>query len=372
MELVKIKIGDVTIGDALPWQVYDETGVLLLQDGYVIPNDRVLKVIISNGYYYQNIEQEEFVRQVHPFEKIKELQVRLSRVLELMADEMDKTSSVGQLNQIIDEMIILCARAPDVMIGAVHLFGDKPYSITHLLHMGVLTALLADDLGMDLETKRCTVGAALTCNLSMLKLQEMLEQQTSPLSADQKQSIRNHPVNTVELLRIHEVEEPLWLSAVLNHHEYVDGSGYPKGLKGEDIPLHARVLAVADSYSALVTKKNYRKGHTPSAVLKHFFNEKGKRLDEELSLRLIKLFGIYPPGTFVRLANGESAIVCYRATQGNGVAPSVCSYRSATGPFLAQAEVRDTNIAKYKITEVIPYENQPYDYDVIWDADAPV
>ena len=103
-------------------------------------------------------------------------------------------------------------------------------------------------------------------------------------------------------------------------------------------------------------------------MLKHFFNEKGKRLDEELSLRLIKLFGIYPPGTFVKLANGESAIVCYRPTTGGTVAPSVCSYRSAKGPFLAQAEVRDTNIAKFKITEVIPYENQPYDYDVIWDA----
>jgi len=368
MQLVKIKIGDVTIGDSLPWQVYDETGVLLLQDGYVIPNDRVLSVIISNGYYYVNIQQEEFVRQVHPFEKTKELQVRLSRVLEQMKDEMDKTASVGQLNQIIDELIILCARAPDVMIGSVHLFGDKPYSITHLLHMGILTALLADDLGMDLETKRCAVGAAVTCNLSMLKLQEMLEQQTSPLSSDQKLSIRNHPQDTVELLKQHAIEEPIWLNAVLNHHEHIDGSGYPKGLHGEQIPLEARLLTVVDSYSALVTKKNYRKGHTPSAVLKHFFNEKGKRLDEELSLRLIKLFGIYPPGTFVKLANGESAIVCYRPTKAGAVAPSVCSYRSATGPFLAQAEVRDTNIAKYKISEVIPYESQPYDYDVIWDA----
>jgi len=368
MQLVKIKIGDVTIGDSLPWQVYDENGVLLLQDGYVIPNDRVLSVIISNGYYYENIQQEEFVRQVHPFEKTKELQVRLSRVLDKMKEEMDKKVSVNQLNQIIDEMIILCARSPDVMIGSVHLFGDKPYSITHLLHMGVLTALLADDLGLDLETKRSAVGAALTCHLSMLKLQEMLEQQTSPLSPEQKLSIRNHPNDTVELLKLHEIEEPVWLNAVYHHHENMDGTGYPKGLSGEQIPLVARLLAVADSYSALVTKKNYRKGHTPSAVLKHFFNEKGKRLDEELSLRLIKLFGIYPPGTFVKLANGESAIVCYRPSHGGGVAPAVCSYRSATGPFLAQTEVRDTNLAKYKISEVIPYENQPYDYDVIWDA----
>ena len=368
MQLIKIKMGDITIGDELPWQVYDETGVLLLQDGYVIPNDRVLSVIISNGYYWDDTEQEEFVRQVHPFEKTKELQVRLSRVLERMKDEADKAVSVSQLNLIIDEMILLCARAPDIMIGSVHLFGDKPYSITHLLHMGVLVALLGDDLGMDLETKRCAVGAALTCNLSMLKLQEMLEQQTSPLSEEQRRSIRNHPNDTVELLKSHDIDAPMWLNAVLYHHEHIDGTGYPKGLAGENIPLLARLLAVADSYSALVTKKNYRKGHTPSAVLKHFFNEKGKRLDEELSLRLIKLFGIYPPGTFVKLANGESAIVCYRPTTGGTVAPSVCSYRSAKGPFLAQAEVRDTNIAKFKITEVIPYENQPYDYDVIWDA----
>ncbi|MBD3669342.1 MAG: HD domain-containing protein [Gammaproteobacteria bacterium] len=370
MQLIKINIGDITVGDELPWQVLDEGGTLLLQAGYVVPNERQLKTIIDHGYRWDETVQEQFVREVHPFEKNKELQVRLSRVLNEMKEESDLSRSAYNILQIVEELTMLCARAPDVMIGAVHLFNDKPYSITHLLHMGILVALLADDIGMEEIKKKSVVGAALTCNVSMLKLQEMLEQQTSPLSDDQRSSVRNHPSDAVKILKKHDIDDPVWLEAVQYHHENVDGTGYPEGRKGGEIPLVARLLAVADNYSALVTKKNYRKGHTPSAVLKHFFNQKGKRLDEELSLRLIKLFGIYPPGTFVKLANGESAIVCFRPTKQGTVAPTVCSYRSATGPFLAQAELRDTSIAKFKIAEVIAFENQPYDYDVIWESQS--
>ncbi|MDH5359527.1 MAG: hypothetical protein OEX03_03140, partial [Gammaproteobacteria bacterium] len=121
MQLIKIKRGVVTIGDVLPWAVYDEAGTLLLTKGYTIPNDRQLMVILNNGYYWDEIE-DAFMRKVHPFEKTKELQVRLNRVIERFRDGTDRESAVRELDEVVNILMLLCNNNPDVMIGAVHLF----------------------------------------------------------------------------------------------------------------------------------------------------------------------------------------------------------------------------------------------------------
>ena len=369
MQLIKIKRGVVTIGDVLPWAVYDEAGTLLLTKGYTIPNDRQLMVILNNGYYWDEIE-DAFMRKVHPFEKTKELQVRLNRVIERFRDGTDRESAVRELDEVVNILMLLCNNNPDVMIGAVHLFNDRPYSITHLLHISIVTALLVNELNLPPHTRKMAVAAALTCNLSMMSLHELLEQQKTPLTDGQRDDLKLHPQESVDILKSFSITDDIWLQSVLHHHESVDGSGYPRGLIGDSIPVTARIIAVADSYCALVTNKNYRKGYTPSTVLKHFFKQKGQKLDEELSLRLIKMFGIYPPGTYVKLANGESAIVIQRSGKANAISPLVRSYRSSTGPYLAELLSHDSSEPKYKIKEVMIPENHPHEYDDIWELDA--
>ncbi|MDH5184449.1 MAG: HD domain-containing protein [Gammaproteobacteria bacterium] len=369
MQLKKIKRGIVTIGDELPWAVYDEAGTLLLKKGYTIPNDRQLVVITSNGYYWDEIE-EEFSRKVHPFEKIKELQVRLNRVIERFRDGTDRESAVNELDEVVNILMLLCSNSPDVMIGAVHLFNDRPYSITHLLHISIVTALQVNDLKLSPHTRKMSVAAALTCNLSMMSLHELLEQQKTPLTDAQREDLKLHPKESVEILESFKISDPTWLESVLHHHESVDGTGYPHGLSGDAIPITARVIAVADCYCALVKHKTYRKGYTPSTVLKHFFKQKGQKLDEELSLRLIKMFGIYPPGTYVKLANGESAIVIQRSGSAKSMWPIVRSYRSATGPYLAELLSHDSAEEKFKIKEVMVPETHPHEYDEIWEVDV--
>lgn len=369
MQLKKIKRGLVTIGDELPWAVYDEAGTLLLKQGYTIPNDRQLIVIITNGYFWDE-DEEEFSRKVHPFEKTKELQVRLSRLIERFRDGTDREVAVNELDDVANTLLMLCSNNPDVMIGAVHLFNDRPYSITHLLHIAIITALLTNDLNLPPHTRKMAVAAALTCNLSMMSLHELLEQQKTPLTDSQREDLSHHPQESVEILESFNVSDPIWRESVLHHHENVDGTGYPQGLAGDAIPITARIIAVADSYSALVTSKNYRKGYTPSTVLKHFFKQKGQKLDEDLSLRLIKMFGIYPPGTYVKLANGESAIVTHRSTNAKSMWPRVCSYRSSTGPYLAELLSHDSAEEKFKIKEVMVPESHPYEYGDIWILEA--
>ena len=369
MQLVKIKRGEVTIKDELPWAVYDEAGTLLLNKGYTIPSDRQLSVIIANGYYWDELE-EAFMRRVHPFEKTKELQVRLNRVVERFRDGIERESAVKELDEVVNILLLLCSKNPDVMIGAVHLFNDRPYSITHLLHIAIVTALLVTEINLPAHSRKMAVAAALTCNLSMMSLHELLEQQKTPLTDAQREDLRLHPQESVAILESFKVSDPTWLESVLYHHESVDGTGYPKGLVGDQIPITARVIAVADSYSSLVTCKNYRKGYTSSTVLKHFFKQKGLKLDEDLSLRLIKMFGIYPPGTYVKLANGETAIVIHRSKNASSMWPIVRSYRSSTGPYLAELVSHDSAEAKFKIKDVMAPESHPYEYHDIWEMET--
>ena len=108
------------------------------------------------------------------------------------------------------------------------------------------------------------------------------------------------------------VTDAAWLSAVETHHERLNGTGYPAGAKGEQIGPMARLLAVCDTYSAMVKPRPYRpKGqatHTQLA-LREIFSDQGTTVDSGFAALLIKTIGVLPPGSIVRLKCGEVAIV---------------------------------------------------------------
>ena len=154
------------------------------------------------------------------------------------------------------------------------------------------------------------------------------------------------------LLKAAGVEDPLWLDAVLHHHERLDGSGYPHGLMGRDIGDGARLLAVVDIFSAMVRPRAYREAVIARNALRNLFMERGTAVDTELPGLLVKEIGVFPPGTVVRLASGEVGVVTHRG--GNAACPRVARLVNANGTFAAVARSRDTREAEHVIVEAVP------------------
>ena len=95
----------------------------------------------------------------------------------------------------------------------------------------------------------------------------------------------------------------------MSHHERFDGSGYPNGLGGEEIPLFARIIAVADVYSALTADRPYRSAYQVSEAIEYIMGNADRQFDAIVVAAFLKIISPYPIGSCVRLSSGERAVV---------------------------------------------------------------
>jgi len=120
--------------------------------------------------------------------------------------------------------------------------------------------------------------AALLCNIGLVAVPRTLLEQTAPLTPDELQMIRRHPILGAELLHGHAALADLILP-VLHHHEDVNGGGYPYGLSGDWIPLGARIIRVAETYDALLRARPYRPALAPAEALATIRAGAGQQFD---------------------------------------------------------------------------------------------
>jgi HD-GYP domain-containing protein (c-di-GMP phosphodiesterase class II) len=137
---------------------------------------------------------------------------------------------------------------------------------------------VAAELGLSGATQRCLRIAGLLHDVGKIGIPDRILRKPGSLSEDEFEIVKQH-VSLGELI-IKEIPNLLdVLAAVSSHHERYDGRGYPRGLKGEDIPLLGRILAVADAYSAMTTDRPYRKALTPIEARKELKRAAGTQLD---------------------------------------------------------------------------------------------
>ncbi len=220
------------------------------------------------------------------------------------------------------------------------------------LHAAVLCELIGRHIGMTPSARLLLVCAALTQDIGMLDLQKgRLDKQATELTDAQHRQIHKHPLNGLKTLEQAGVKDTVWLSAVEQHHERIDGKGYPQALSGTQISQAARILALADVYVAMVRPRGDRAALLPREAMKTIFHSRGVHLDADLARVLIAVLGTQPPGSWVRLANNEVAVVIRRSDM--PAFPWVGSVLSAEAEHLAQARLRDTSDRRFSILEMV-------------------
>ena len=196
------------------------------------------------------------------------------------------------------------------------------------------------------------VAAALTSNLGMLEYQEQFNRKSEPLTNEEKKRIRQHPIHSMEILQKAGITHKEWLANVFFHHENEDGSGYPASKKGDEIPLGAKLIGLADRYCARVTNESYHKQIMPSKALRDLLLNHGKETAPRLAAYFIKVIGLHPPGAFVFLSSGEVGIVTkLDSLKGH---PIVRVTLSKSGSPVESAIFRETSKPIYCIKEEIP------------------
>src|SRR5690606_21179894 len=119
-------------------------------------------------------------------------------------------------------------------------------------------------------------AAARTFDVALAPMSAALNRQESALTPDQRAIVDAHAQLGVELLQVAGMDDPVWLEAIANHHERLDGSGYPRGLQGNEICRGARLLAIVDIYSAMVRPRAWREAVHARHALRSLFLERGR------------------------------------------------------------------------------------------------
>jgi HD-GYP domain-containing protein (c-di-GMP phosphodiesterase class II) len=229
------------------------------------------------------------------------------------------------------------------MLGGLTL-AHAAYTDLHPLLVAVISELIGRRLGLDEVLRGAMCCAALSSNLGMLDLQDTLSRQQSPLDEGQRRAVLDHPEQSFEILRSAGVTDPLWLDIVLHHHERSDGSGYPHGRAAPQLEHLISIVALADNYAAMVLPRTYREGLHAQQAMREIFVQRRLRVADELAQQFVKELGVYPPGAFVTMKNGDVGLVIRRG-QHAANAPVVSCFANAGGVPYSSPLLHDTSEA---------------------------
>ncbi|MCK4709216.1 MAG: hypothetical protein KAU21_11415, partial [Gammaproteobacteria bacterium] len=253
----------------------------------------------------------------------------------------------------------------DACLGAIHLYYDQQYTALQPIYKAILCELTASLLDYDAIERRSLLAAALTSNIGLLNIQDKLNKQSAPLTEHQQQLIKNAPARAVEMLKGCYVDDSIWLKTIIENHERNDGTGYPWGLKSKHISPFSKILGLTDTYVAMISKRAYRKESQAQVVLKEIYQMSSKE-DENVYISFIRQLGAYPPGTLVKLENGDTAVVTYRGF-GNSIMSTAMSIANADGQAYTLPIKRDTSLDEFQVKGVFnPTTALNLNPDLLW------
>jgi HD-GYP domain-containing protein (c-di-GMP phosphodiesterase class II) len=239
---------------------------------------------------------------------LRSLNLASSQLDGLLAGLSAYSDAERALRQMAHEVAAAATRAPDVAIAAILLNQIAGrYAVRHCVDTAIVACVMARAMDKSQPEVETIAAAALTMNVGMMRQIESFHSKSSALSSDEREMVRRHPAESAVLLRCAGVSDEDWLAGVLQHHESDDGSGYPEGRRKEDIAFDARLIGIADRYCACVSARNYRRSMLPPLALDKLRTDGG--YDAALIDQVCAQLGPYPPGTLVRLANGETGVV---------------------------------------------------------------
>ena len=164
-----------------------------------------------------------------------------------------------------------------------------PYTVGHVRRVGALSLAIAEKLNMDDEKKKCIYFAGYLHDIGKLYIASEILSKPGKLSEGEFAVVKEHVSNGYELTKNIELPWPV-ADIIMQHHERLDGSGYPKGLKGDEIGIEARILAIADVIEAMTSHRPYRPGFGLNIALDEIKNNMGVLYDRKAAAAAVELF----------------------------------------------------------------------------------
>ena len=234
------------------------------------------------------------------------------------ADTLDKVfesirvghqGDIESVQQAINPLIEGVFRNQEAVAALLRLKESGEYRYHHGVSMAVWAAILGRHIGLHTdELEKLAVGCAM-CDVGMTQLPTDLLDQSDNLDEQQLRIIRAHPKMGADAVSQSKNVDLEVIAIIENHHERMDGSGYPRGIKGAAIPVLARIAGLVDTYDAMITPRPYANTRTSHEATQELLDSKGTLFQESLVEQFVQAIGLFPTGTLIELNTGEVGIV---------------------------------------------------------------
>lgn len=283
---------------------------------------------------------------------------------------MGKSVDVGGAQQLVEDISDSVARNPGALISLARLKTADDYTYMHSVAVCAMMVGLAKQLGLDEAQTRAAGMAGLLHDLGKAMMPMEVLNKPGKLSPAEFNVIKTHPTEGYrQLLKVPSLD-PLVLDVCLHHHEKTDGSGYPKGLKGDQISLFAKMGAVCDVYDAITSNRPYKSGWDPAESLRKMAEWANGHFDGKVFQAFVKSLGIYPIGSLVKLTSGRLGVVVEQ-TGKSLTTPSVKVFFSTKSNLRITPEVIDLSssvVSEKIVSREDPAKWRVADLNELWSG----
>lgn len=256
---------------------------------------------------FENQRLEELRRAVHECEhKFMQAASAVTRIEREI--HITPPKSMAEAHALVDCMVESLLTESDIVLHAMNDRRGMAEQYSHALNVTVLAMIMAKSLDMtEAEVKHLAMGA-LFHDIGKTRIPDRITRKTDPLTRSELALMQEHSKFGAEFANNFKLDPRVAL-IIQQHHECVDGSGYPGKLKGEQIDRLARILAIVNVYDNLCNPLDASTAMSPYEALANMFSRQRTKFDPSILKLLIKSMGVYPPGSIVRLSSGDHGMV---------------------------------------------------------------
>lgn len=230
-----------------------------------------------------------------------ELGVKATKALR----KMDIDAALTVASEITEEL----ALNGDVNVNLVSLRTTSDYTYKHSVHVATLSVLTGIAIGLKKTMLKELAAAALLHDIGKVNIPAAILEKPGPLTEEEYEMVKSHSEMGYEKLKSNLNISSKTKMGVFMHHENVNGTGYPMGLRGDQIYMFAKIIHIADVYDAITNERVYKKAQSPREAVEFLMNNSGIMFQPEYVKAFITYIPFYPKGRNVELSDGSIAVV---------------------------------------------------------------
>ncbi|MFA9559870.1 HD-GYP domain-containing protein [Evansella sp. AB-rgal1] len=311
-------ISSLRENDCIAKPIYNEHGQILLNKGYTLTSSMIHRLKekgVTYVYIEDNTTKDIYVddvitdrTRIESLEVIKDNFLTISKEMTLgKSIDMDKLSP--SFSRIVTNILTEITSHKEAVSMLSNVFCYDSYVFHHSLNVTVYSLALGKKYGLNAKQLEELGLGAILHDIGKIAIPLEVLNKTDSLSDEEFRLIQEHSTIGFDILRKSHTIPLLTAHCAYQHHERMDGSGYPRGISGKDIHLYAKLIGVADVFDAVTANRVYRKARLPHEALEILFAGVNTLFEKDMVEAFAKTIAIYPVGLEVKLSDGRTAVV---------------------------------------------------------------